>query len=661
MICFLPKINLYWHSILYGILLNLLISGNALTNPFPNVPLLAGTESCDVGPMRSASGLALSTRFYKPGALAFHASYQPGTWSGDLIATDISTGDVRWQLSKTFNGVNANFKDRPIFRGGHNVRWIHNNGKDLKIDNYINYQISSPLVIFNDDNTHYNGYVKISTSFNTTYESGHFNYLSSKPPSAIIDMDTGNYLRGDQSKEDGIDFRIRSHPIGDIVHSTPAYAPGIDGRKDMVYVGANDGMLHGIEADTGKVVFSYIPRGIDAADLVSLKDPNYEHRFFVDGHIHVYGHQLLGSLGRGGRGIFSLNVSDPENIELIFDFTAPPGNTDIEPNLGHILNHNFLGYGHGLFIPNGIGSPNGAAELILGHQNKNYQEPYKGSVFFKSTDDSKGNGLISVAVAVVSTKYEDYVIQRSKVYVGDLKGNIWVLYNDTDFDFSNLTKKRKVFEGNPSRPISGLAVARREDGKVMVGFGTGSYLFEEDRASNKPQRLYGIIDDGQTTIKQADLTQRTLNGPNAVPVLEPYQALPAGSRGWYIDLAPPEQVTHSPVIISSGMYVNLVSPPATAGLRCDQVGPGSTRTVAVNIFTGTAAPEETPYFPATQTDGITSEGMATTLRVLSDATENGKTYLITNTGTLALPKPVEAFDFGKTLKGGRLMWREILR
>jgi len=621
--------NITSHTVLFIVLISLLAAANVSATPFPNRPLLTGTENCDSGIERSSSGITLSSSRYKAGTLAFNASYQAGKWTGDLIATNITTGAINWRLSDTFSGVNADFKDRPILKGA--------------IPFAAHLQMADP----------------------------------SGTPNA---MEVFNYLRGDQSNEDGVVFRIRNYPIGDIVHSTPAYAPGKTASSyGTVYVGANDGMLHGIDVNNGKILFSYIPKGVGTETLTTLRHPNYEHRFFVDGFIDVMPPSqfsdktfLVGAMGRGGRGTFGLDVSNPDDITFLFDDTIPLSDTRSSVDMGYVLGSIHVrsirntttsltnqALRIAAFIPNGIDSPSGEAKLIIRLLRGDGSPPPSAAAW--ATDGSKGNGMMVLALADIDG---DGAVDR--IYGGDLKGNIWVWdlgsgYMKGMIPSQTFAQARKVFEGDPSRPISGLAVARREDGKIMVGFGTGSYLFEEDRASNKPQRLYGIIDDGQTTIKQADLTRRTLNGPNAVPVLEPYQALPAGSRGWYIDLATPEQVTHSPVIISSGMYVNLVSPPATAGLRCDQVGPGSTRTVAVNIFTGTSAPEETPYFPTTQTDGITSEGMATTLRVLSDATENGKTYLITNTGTLALPKPVEAFDFGKTLKGGRLMWREILR
>ena len=50
----------------------------------------------------------------------------------------------------------------------------------------------------------------------------------------------------------------------------------------MLYVGGNDGMLHGFSAADGKEKIAYVPRGV-IGDLKKLADPKYNHQYFVDG------------------------------------------------------------------------------------------------------------------------------------------------------------------------------------------------------------------------------------------------------------------------------------------------------------------------------------------------------------------------------------------
>ncbi|WP_420705025.1 PilC/PilY family type IV pilus protein, partial [Serratia ureilytica] len=54
----------------------------------------------------------------------------------------------------------------------------------------------------------------------------------------------------------------------------------------MIYVGANDGMLHGINASTGKESMAYVPAVI-YSNLSMLTAPTYTHQYFADGSVTV--------------------------------------------------------------------------------------------------------------------------------------------------------------------------------------------------------------------------------------------------------------------------------------------------------------------------------------------------------------------------------------
>src|SRR3984957_13674956 len=124
--------------------------------------------------------------------------------------------------------------------------------------------------------------------------------------------DVLQYLRGSTAQEvrNGGKFRNRSHILGDIVDSNPAYiGPSNEGiqsasyisfaastanRTPVLYIGANDGMLHAFDVSPplpapgspamGTELFAYIPRGV-YANLINLVNPYYnaQHRFFVNG------------------------------------------------------------------------------------------------------------------------------------------------------------------------------------------------------------------------------------------------------------------------------------------------------------------------------------------------------------------------------------------
>lgn len=168
-----------------------------------------------------------------------------------------------------------------------------------------------------------------------------------------------DYIRGDKSLE-GVDpsgytlaqpFRQRLSRQGDIINSDVWYtgAPAADyllkgytafvrsnkSRPGMLYVGGNDGMLHGFAAADGQEKLAYVPRGV-IPTLTLLTDPQYnnKHKYFVDGSPMTgdvdmnggiqdptdpnYGTyspdwrtMLVGTLGLGGKGYFVLDVSNP--------------------------------------------------------------------------------------------------------------------------------------------------------------------------------------------------------------------------------------------------------------------------------------------------------------------------------------------------------------
>src|SRR5690606_17597766 len=163
------------------------------------------------------------------------------------------------------------------------------------------------------------------------------------------------WLIGDRTQEAPVGaLRKRENVFGDIVNSDPVYAgaqdfryellpeltngvatPGRDtyqayvtakkSRTPVLYVGANDGFVHAINANTGAELFAYMPGGV-FANAVKLTRPDYgtsanPHLYFVDGPLFVgdayiggaWKTILVGSMGAGGKTLFALDVSDPTN------------------------------------------------------------------------------------------------------------------------------------------------------------------------------------------------------------------------------------------------------------------------------------------------------------------------------------------------------------
>ncbi|MCK5829675.1 MAG: hypothetical protein KAH20_05185, partial [Methylococcales bacterium] len=166
------------------------------------------------------------------------------------------------------------------------------------------------------------------------------------------------YLRGSRVNEEGrggtYTFRERHNLLGDIIHSDPVFigAPQLfwpsvspfpatasntyedfktgatKNREPIVYVGANDGMLHGFKASDGEEVLAYIPNSVFSSTSATrglhyLTDPGYTHRYYTDmpltvsdvyidkGSGDAWRTVLIGGGRKGSRGIFALDITDP--------------------------------------------------------------------------------------------------------------------------------------------------------------------------------------------------------------------------------------------------------------------------------------------------------------------------------------------------------------
>lgn len=114
----------------------------------------------------------------------------------------------------------------------------------------------------------------------------------------------------------------------------------------MVYVGGNDGMLHGFSAKDGTEKIAYVPHGV-VQNLAALADPNYAHRYYVDGSPFTgdvdlgsttadWRTYLVGTLGAGGQGYFVLDVtrSGPDSA---YTGTAAPATNFTEANAADLV------------------------------------------------------------------------------------------------------------------------------------------------------------------------------------------------------------------------------------------------------------------------------------------------------------------------------------
>ncbi len=568
-------------------------------------------------------------------------------------------------------------------------------------------------------------------------------------------------------------FRTRSISIlGDIINSNPSFVgpptagysdvdhPGYSAfrtsfkdRTPVVYVGANDGMLHGFDVSTtwldtdplvdsdldgnftndyvsvpgvnaGKEVLAYVPSPVYPS-LGLLTDSNYNvnHKYFVDSSpmmadvcvsscssalSAVWKTALIGGLGKGGKGFYALNVTNPLDLAKdtantpLFDLTTGAHTTNIlmweftdadDTDLGFTFNTSptklnngqakqivkFENGRWGVVVGNGYNStpstsPGKAALYVLfvegptgGGTPKTWQSG--GVDYVKIVADTGPNNGLSTPIPFDADG--DGLVDV--VYAGDLKGNVW------KFDLSSATASSwalayKLFDAGTSQPITTPPeVSSHPSGGRMVLIGSGKYLESDDTNSAlfTTQSFYGIHDNGSvasiTDLIEQNIVTTTVSGktfrktaPTCGTLTLP--VCPSPARGWYTELPTSgERVTGSPKlengIITFNTFIPSVSP-------CDFGGTGWL--MALNYLTGT-----TPTIKVFDTD---SSGNINSLDVavagLQVGAALGGSTLIKSAPGGSTSVAVSSLTTGKTESDlfsfgagsvGRINWREILQ
>ena len=439
-------------------------------------------------------------------------------------------------------------------------------------------------------------------------------------PSDTLGQNRLQYLRGNTALEihNGGVFRNRSHILGDIVDSQPLYvgAPSDpyfqasyfsfqtaqSSRAPMIYVGADDGMLHAFNANTGAEMFAYTPNAVFSR-LANLTSPlyNQSHQFFVDGSPNSGDVQfsdgswhtlLVGGENGGGNSIYALDVTSPQSItsesqlasKVQWEFTDGDmglsySQPQIAPISAPVPTGSTASQSYAVFFGNGYNSPNNNAVLYA-------VNPQTGAIIRKinlcaavvgACNTTAAEGLSTVAVANADGLLGQPITQ---VYAGDLQGNLWAI--DVSNPNPSLWTARLLFKatdssGNPQPITTQPAVTLnpnypRKPG-LFVMFGTGQLLTQSDLNSQQVQSVYGVWDKpgATTTFTRTNLQQQTLNLVTAATSGLPQDILTDTSNtvnwgtqvGWYEDFPTPGQrVVVNPGLLNGSFQATLNTPPS---------------------------------------------------------------------------------------------------
>jgi type IV pilus assembly protein PilY1 len=498
-----------------------------------------------------AGGAISTTRITAAGGLVYQAQFDPADWSGDVIAYPVA-------LNASANALNID--------GAASSPWRNAASQPVGASGKLDDMAAADRNIYVGSNT---------TDATPVFESSVFTWAAaassvktalynSATEAASVGEDRLNFLRGDRTNEAGNSggtFRKRSSKLGDIVNSGIAYVAAPTqrisddsyasfrtanlNRTKTLYVGANDGMLHAFNAETGAELFAYIPSFV-VPNLKALTSTTYAHQSYVDG-TPVAAEANLGTsssadwrtvlvsgAGGGGQGVFALDVTNPTafnsgngNSKILWEFTdkhdVDMGNVIGRPQIVKINvdagsatpNYQYFAVvasGVNSQAADGNASTTGEPALFFLRLNKAKNAAWAlGTNYYKVKLPVNDTSIASgIANFVTRTGFAN---ELSFIYAGDLQGNLWKLdFRTASASTWDLNALSFYKNGSTAIPMfvakDGTVAQNRQpitmeptltfgpNRSIIVSFGTGQYLSVADNSGPfKAQSVYALYDN----------------------------------------------------------------------------------------------------------------------------------------------------------------------
>jgi type IV pilus assembly protein PilY1 len=524
----------------------------------------------------SAASVATNSARLAEDNYIFQAQFRSGSWDGSIKGYEF---DSKGEIKTTAPLVSSVPTTRKIYiKKGAGLA-------DFNWSNLVDLSLSSQFIL-SPESTDVNAKKRIDW------------ILGSETDEFSITNNTGIFRSRTFTVTDTTSTTQVRNVFGDIVNSSPAYVGGFNYRynslteggsdyaefvakklkKDpMIYVGANDGMLHAFDAKTLTEKFAYVVTAT-LSKMAKLPALDYgknlnKHQYLVDGPVvtgdaYFQGasesskswHSIIvGTLGAGGKGIYALDVTDAADPKLLWELT----DTDI-PGLGYVMGKPFivpLTNGRwGVVLGNGDSSTSPLSKLMV----IDLVDPLTKTTTLNTT---KGKGLSAPAV-LVNAKGE-----ATTVYAGDTKGNLFKfdLKDSTPANWTSSLIFVAKDSANNLQPITAaptIGINNQLGGKYMVYFGTGKYYDDGDNTTPSWPKysFYGVADMG-TLLSRTNLLSKTISydakGNRVVSTTNPNWS---SEYGWYLDFTDTggERVTTKALLIQDKLiFPTLIPSPDT--------------------------------------------------------------------------------------------------
>lgn len=501
----------------------------------------------------SAANVQQSSRV-ETGAHVYFANYHPTNWWGELTAVPLSYNSATDSLElATVAKWNANC----VLTGGICESTTPKPATTSPLSTTAQGSSSRSLLTWNGST---------GIAFNTA------NMILTLPTTSVINPARLAYLRGDRTLEITSSnlgtFRERTGVLGDIINSSPTWVgapslpyngPWVDAikttvaqpegtsyaafaaknvsRAHVVYVGANDGFLHGFRAgankadgkfDTsapndGKELMGYMPSAVLATienptrPTLEFSSARYAHTAFVDAtpgtgdlfYQNAWHTWLVGGLGAGGNAtgtigdtsstgngaIYALDITNPNNFSeasaasvVIGDWTSKTlsclNNTPVNcgDNLGSTYGTPIIRRLHdgnwAVIFGNGFNSSTGTAGIFI---MKVDQANGSRSFRFLDTGRRGTSGTVKNGIAYVASADLDNDHITDYVYAGDVQGNVWRFDLTSSAPGNWKADSSPLFSTPTGQPITtsvtvSSTLQKTGNPRVLIGIATGQIL-----------------------------------------------------------------------------------------------------------------------------------------------------------------------------------------
>ena len=347
----------------------------------------------------------------------------------------------------------------------------------------------------------------------------------------------------------------KNNPLGDIVNAQPTYVRKAVGnysdagyssfittvstRTPMVYVAANDGMLHAFYAGTSNVdtqggveAWSFIPTAV-LPRIAALADDNYKanHQFMTDGTPVVgdvkdssdgnWKTILVAGLNQGGKAYYALDVTDPTDPKGLWEFkwssTCYDPNNDTTAYADCHLGSSFsrpvvtkLGDGRWVVMfSSGYNNVNAPPQTGDGQGYLYVLDAITGKILYKLSTGA-GDATTPSNLGQISNFVDDASTDNRTVavYAGDMLGNVWRFDVNGNIGAAGqdvmLLGVAKTASGT-RQPITTRVELSLLNNRPFVMVATGRLLGYTDLTDTTQQSVYGFRDDFASSSGYADL------------------------------------------------------------------------------------------------------------------------------------------------------------